>query len=228
MLNNYLQILIVEDEKDIRELIAYHLEKASFQVKEVSSSEEALKSIDHKKPALMVLDLMLPKMSGLELCQKIKNNTSTKDIPILMLTAKSKKDDVVKGLELGADDYVIKPFDIAEVVARVKAILRRSNPNLDKTIFSFKALKMDLEKHKVYVDQKEAALTLTEFKILKIMIQNQGRVLTRDQLMDLVVGKETVVTDRTIDVHMASLRKKIIYPYIETVRGMGYRFQDEI
>ena len=224
-------ILIIEDESDISELIAYHLEKNSFSVKQAKSAEEALTIIDEQKPMMIILDLMLPKMPGLELCRKLKAESQTKDISILMLTAKSEKEDIIKGLEMGADDYVTKPFDVREVVARVRALLRRktSAHELGQPGFSYKKLKIDWERHKVYIHAQPISLTLMEFKILKCLIQNQGRVLTRDRLLDGVLGKEAAVVDRTIDVHIQSLRKKMgeKNQYIETIRGIGYRFMDE-
>ena len=224
-------ILIIEDESDIRELVTYHLEKNSFSVKQAKSAEEALTIIDEQKPMMIILDLMLPKMPGLELCSKLKRESQTKDISILMLTAKSEKEDIIKGLEMGADDYVTKPFDVREVVARVRALLRRktSAHELGQPGFSYKKLKIDWERHKVYIHAQPISLTLMEFKILKCLIQNQGRVLTRDRLLDGVLGKEAAVVDRTIDVHIQSLRKKIgeKNQYIETIRGIGYRFMDE-
>ena len=224
-------ILIIEDESDIRELVTYHLEKNSFSVKQAKSAEEALTIIDEQKPMMIILDLMLPKMPGLELCRKLKAESQTKDISILMLTAKSEKEDIIKGLEMGADDYVTKPFDVREVVARVRALLRRkaSAHELGQPGFSYKKLKIDWERHKVYIHAQPISLTLMEFKILKCLIQNQGRVLTRDRLLDGVLGKEAAVVDRTIDVHIQSLRKKMgeKNQYIETIRGIGYRFRDE-
>ena len=231
MLKTQSYILITEDESDIRELIAYHLEQNSFSVKQAKSAEEALYIINEQKPIMILLDLMLPKMSGLELCRKLKAESQTQDIPILMLTAKSKKEDIIKGLEMGADDYVTKPFDVREVVARVRALLRRktSAHELGQPGFSYKKLKIDWERHKVYIHAQPISLTLMEFKILKCLIQNQGRVLTRDRLLDGVLGKEAAVVDRTIDVHIQSLRKKMgeKNQYIETIRGIGYRFRDE-
>ena len=231
MLKTQSYILITEDESDIRELIAYHLEKNSFSVKQAKSAEEALPIINEQKPIMIILDLMLPKMSGLELCHKLKKESQTQDIPILMLTAKSEKEDIIKGLEMGADDYVTKPFDVREVVARVRALLRRktSAHELGQPGFSYKKLKIDWERHKVYIHAQPISLTLMEFKILKCLIQNQGRVLTRDRLLDGVLGKEAAVVDRTIDVHIQSLRKKMgeKNQYIETIRGIGYRFRDE-
>ena len=220
-------ILIVEDEEDISQLLAYHFKKEKFLVKEVKTAEQALSLVREASPRLIILDLMLPHMSGLEMCKTLKENTETKGIPILMLTAKSGKEDIIKGLECGADDYVTKPFDVREVAARVKAILRRNSSRDAIDIFSYKALKVDWERHKVYVHQKEISLTLTEFKILKSLVHNQGRVLTRERLIDMAIGLETEVIDRTIDVHIQALRKKLGFQYIETIRGIGYRFRDE-
>lgn len=224
------KILIVEDEKDIGDLLSYHLKKEFFPVKQVKSAEEALLWLEEEKPLLIILDIMLPKMSGLEFCNKIKSNPKTKDIAVLILTAKSAKEDIVRGLQLGADDYVTKPFDISEIVARIKAILRRtSSRTVTEQEFKYASLRIHWARHKIYMNKKEIKLTLTEFKILKALIENHGRVLTRDRLLDEVTGGETVVIDRTIDVHIQSLRKKLGGgdTYIETIRGIGYRFRDE-
>ena len=226
MQNDALSILIIEDEKDIRNLLAYHLKKNLFNPLEASHAEEALQKISLLKPHLIILDLMLPKTSGLDLCQLLKKNIATQNIPILMLTAESSKEDIVKGLELGADDYVTKPFDIKEVMARIKAILRRTHtPEKSLATFTHKELMIDWEKYRLHKNSQEIHITLTEFKLLKILTQYQGRVLTREQLLSALTGDEKVVIDRNIDVHITSLRKKI-GPYIETVRGIGYRFQE--
>jgi len=187
----------------------------------------SLKKISLQKPSLIILDLMLPKLSGLEFCKMIRGKSTLQDIPILMLTAKSSKEDIVQGLEMGADDYVTKPFDIKEVLARINTLLRRTSLHSEptKSFFRYKDLHIEWEKYRVMKKEKECHLTLTEFKLLKTLIQNQGRVLTRDSLLTAMTGDEKVVIDRNIDVHITSLRKKI-GPYIETIRGIGYRFED--
>lgn len=223
------KIVIVEDEKHIRELLAYHLEKNRYTPHAYASAEEARPSIATLDPHLIILDLMLPKMSGLELCKELKKNPKTKDVAILMLTAKSSKEDIIQGLELGADDYVTKPFDIREVMARIQAILRRDNAKESaSSVFSYKDFKIDWERYQATQDKKELSFTQTEFKILKALTSHQGKVLTRDQLLDLINVHEKVVIDRNIDVHILSIRKKCgkDQNYIETIRGIGYRFKD--
>ncbi|MBI2608998.1 MAG: response regulator transcription factor [Deltaproteobacteria bacterium] len=223
-------ILIIEDEKDINDLLVYHLNKENFEVTQALNAEEGLKKITQKLPDLVILDLMLPQMSGLELCEELKTQENTKNMAVVMLTAKSETADIVYGLELGADDYITKPFDIREVVARLKAVLRRAfHKRKSEESFSYKGLKADWARHKIFVDKEEVHLTLTEFKILKALVENHGRVLTRDKLLDMVVGHDTAVIDRTIDVHILALRKKLKNwgQFIETIRGIGYRLQDE-
>ena len=228
------KIVLVEDEKHIRELLAYHLEKNKYTAHAYVSAEEARPVITTLAPHLIVLDLMLPKMSGLEFCKELKKNPKTKDVAILMLTAKSSKEDIIQGLELGADDYVTKPFDIREVMARIQAILRRNGTKESvSSIFSYQDLKIDWERYQatqgsLTQGKKELSFTQTEFKILKALTSHQGKVLTRDQLLDLINAQEKAVIDRNIDVHILSIRKKCgkDQSYIETIRGIGYRFKD--
>jgi len=223
------KIVIIEDEKHIRELLTYHLVKNKYAITACASAEEALPVIQSQCPHLIILDLMLPKMSGLELCKELKKNPKTKDVSILMLTAKSLKEDIIQGLELGADDYVTKPFDIREVLARIHAILRRNGTQEGAvSIFSYQDLKIDWERYQATQGGQELSFTQTEFKILKALTSHQGKVLTRDQLLDLINVHEKVVIDRNIDVHILSIRKKCgkNQSYIETIRGIGYRFKD--
>ncbi|MBI2027248.1 MAG: response regulator transcription factor [Deltaproteobacteria bacterium] len=223
-------ILVVEDETSINDLIAYHLEKFHYEVQQALSAEEAMKYIEQKTPDMIVLDLMLPKMSGTEFCKVLKRSCETADIGILMLTAKSEKQDIIRGLDAGADDYLTKPFDIEELLARIKSILRRLKQRTsDAVIFSKGPLNIDWARHKIKVNDRSVKLTPTEYKILKTLIENQGRVLTRDRILDLVMGSGTVVIDRTIDVHVLGLRKKlgVKNDFIETIRGVGYRFRDD-
>ncbi len=223
------KIVIVEDEKHIRELLAYHLEKNRCTVHAYASAEEARPVITTLDPHLIILDLMLPKMSGLELCKELKKNSKTQTAAILMLTAKSSKEDVIQGLELGADDYVTKPFDIREVMARIHAILRRHHTKESvSSVFYYKDLKIDWERYQATQGKKELSFTQTEFKILKALTSHQGKVLTRDQLLDIINAQEKAVIDRNIDVHILSIRKKCgkDQSYIETIRGIGYRFKD--
>jgi len=233
LMNMKSKILILEDESDINDLIAYHLKKKGYDVAQAFTVNEAHEKILRQKPALLVLDLMLSDMSGVKYCEQLKADKSTQDIAILMLTAKSEHEDILKGFEAGADDYVTKPFQVQEVIARIDAILRRVQSDFKKeAVFHYRDLEIHWERHKVYAKKKEVKLTLTEFNILKTLAQNQGCVLTRDRLLDAVSGDANVI-DRTIDVHMQALRKKIgsaknvVDQYIETIRGVGYRFRDE-
>jgi len=230
MSESKLHIFIVEDERSINDLIAYHLEKHRYEVTQAFSAEEAQKHMERKIPDLVILDLMLPKMSGMEFCKILKQSKHTHNMGILMFTAKGEKYDIIRGLDAGADDYLSKPFDLEELIARVKALLRRlKQKNALSDSFSKNSLNIDWARHKVRVADKNIQLTLTEYKILKALIENQGRVLTRDRILDLVMGTDTVVIDRTIDVHILSLRKKLGLKndFIETIRGVGYRFRDD-
>lgn len=222
-------ILVVEDEEDIRELVRYNLQKEGFSVTDVGSGEEALKVIYSTPPTLIVLDLMLPGVDGLEICRRLKKNTDTKDIFIIMLTAKSEEADVVVGLELGADDYITKPFSPRVLLARVGAVLRRSSKTEEtKKILDLGDIVIHPGKHEVIVHDKKIDLTLTEFKILYYLASHSGWVFTRNQILDAVGGEGYIVTDRSVDVQIVSLRKKLgqIGKYIETVRGIGYKFRE--
>ncbi len=222
------KILIVEDEKDIVEMIVYNLKKEGYTTVSVLNGQRAVSLAKRERPDLIILDLMLPDIDGFEICKQLRNNEITGLIPIIMLTARSQEADKVTGLELGADDYVTKPFSPRELVARMKAVLRRHEPlviqkKTDKGIIS-----IDSVKHRVFVSGKEVALTHTEFKLLEFMAQRPGVVFTRDRLLDSVFGYDSEVYDRTVDAHVKSLRKKLgkARHYIETVRGSGYRFRE--
>lgn len=222
-------VLIAEDDKAILELIDYNLKLEGFKTCLVSQGDEVLAQIQKQKPDLVLLDLMLPGENGLEICKKMRAQESTKKIPVIMLTAKSSETDKVVGLEVGADDYVTKPFSTKELVARVKASLRRHKviSQIQKDVLQKGDLAIDLRSYKVTIRSVEVGLTLTEYKILRELMAAQGEVLSRQDLVHIVMGPDVSVTDRTIDVHLASLRKKI-GPYadhIETVRGVGYRFK---
>ena len=221
-------ILIVEDERDISEMIEYNLQKEGYETICVSSGEEAVQAAKKKNPDLVILDIMLPGIDGFETCKKLKSSEITSPIPIIMLTAKSREADKVVGLEIGADDYMTKPFSPRELTARIKAVLRRGesvflNKKIVKGILS-----IDSVKHKVLVKGKEILLTHTEFKLLEFMAKRPGIVLSRDKLLDGVFGYDSAVYDRTIDTHIKSLRKKLglARDYVETVRGVGYRFAE--
>ena len=224
-------IVIVEDEKDIREVIHYNLSREGYQVLSAEDGQKGLDLIKKNSPDLVILDLMLPEVDGLEVCRLLKENAKTKTIPIIMLTAKSEESDVVLGLGLGADDYVTKPFSQKELVARVKSLLRRTHIMIDDYQMSgalkFNGLYINPEAYEVKIDGQVVAMTLTEFKLLHELAQKPNRVFTRDKLMDHVTKENTFIIDRNIDVHILSIRKKLgsYRSLIETVRGVGYRFK---
>ena len=223
-------IFVVEDEPDIRETLSYNLNQEGFKVSEFSDAESCLNKIKEKKPELIILDLMLPGMSGLDLCKLVKSNNELKNISIIMLNAKSEEIDRIVGFELGADDYVTKPFSVRELILRVKVILKKSFEDLNEsTIIEFGQIKLNLDAYEVEVDDKEIFLTTLEFKLLKHLIERKGRVQTRDQLLGDVWGYSSEVTTRTVDTHIKRLREKLgdIGAYIQTVRGVGYRLNNQ-
>lgn len=225
------RVLVVDDEADIRELLKYNLDQEGFNVDVVDDGEHALEALKKNKYDLLLLDLMLPGLPGLELCKQIKRQAELESIPIIMISAKSSEIDIIVGLELGADDYITKPFSPKEVVARIKAIFRRidekrfSEPQQE---YKFEELSLDIPRHEVRLDGKEIRLTTTEFRILQCLMSRLGQVFTRDELIDFALGKNISVVDRTIDVHITNLRKKIgkYGAYIESIRAVGYRFKD--
>jgi phosphate regulon transcriptional regulator PhoB len=229
------KILVVEDESDIRELIRYNLVQEGFAVEEAADGAEALERITRRAPDLMLLDLMLPRMPGLELCRQLRAQPETAQLPIIVLTAKGSELDRVLGLEMGADDYIVKPFSPREVVARVKALLRRVNAAADHmapVLFERGRLKMDFSTYEVFVDDKKKELALREFELLRFFVQHPLRVYSREQLLDLVWGRDTFVEPRTIDVHVRRLRQQIERDdsnpeLILTVRSVGYRFNPD-
>ncbi len=223
------RIFIVEDEEEIQELVRYNLTKEGFVVSGTDSGEEALRKIPRERPDLVVLDLMLPGVDGLEVCRSLKRDSSTRDIPIIMLTAKSEESDVVAGLELGADDYITKPFSPRVLTARVRAALRRnSNQPTDMSVIRTHNILIHPGRHEVLVDNEPVSLTPTEFRVLQTLALRPGWVFTRNQIADSVHGGELVVTERSVDVHIVGLRKKLgeASQWIETVRGVGYRFKE--
>lgn len=221
-------ILIVEDEKDIVEMIEYNLEKEGYTTACAVSGEDAIHAAKKIRPDLIILDLMLPGIDGFETCKRLRNNEITAQIKIIMLTAKSREADKVIGLELGADDYMTKPFSPRELTARIKAVLRRGEHPLIQKKIEIGIVTIDSVKHKVSVGGKEVSLTHTEFKLLEFMAFRPGIVLSRDKILDGVFGYDSASYDRTIDAHIKSLRKKLgkARDYIETVRGSGYRFME--
>ncbi len=224
------KILVVEDEEDIQELIRYNLAREAFNVTCVTCGEEGLKSALAMSPDLMVLDLMLPGVDGLEVCRTLKANPETASIPVLMVTAKGEESDVVTGLEMGADDYVTKPFSPKILLSRIKAVLRRNRGRVvDKNeVIKIKQLMIHPGRHEVQVENKVIDLTFTEFRILQTLASRPGWVFTRSQIVDAVRGENYAVTDRSVDFQVVGLRRKLgsCAEYIQTVRGIGYRFQE--
>jgi len=222
-------ILVVDDEEDILELVKLHLSREGFTVVLAETGEQALKLVQTQPPGLVVLDLMLPGVDGLDVCKRMKADPRTRQIPIVMLTAKGEEADIVTGLELGADDYMTKPFSGRVLVARIRRILRREREETDREqVVEIRNLVIDSARHEVRIDGKPISLTLTEFRILRTLAVRPGRVFTRYQIVDTVHGGDYLVTDRAVDVQIVSLRRKLgkYAKYIETVRGVGYRFRD--
>jgi DNA-binding response OmpR family regulator len=217
------RILVVDDEQDLCEILCFNLEMAGYEVVVAYSAEEALGMMEHID--MLLLDVMMPGMSGFELAGQLKRSERTASIPIIFLTAKDTEEDMLRGFEMGADDYVAKPFSIREVLARVKAVLGRSATNGD--IIRFRNLCMDVQARRVVVDGQEVALTKTEFSILHLLLTHQGRVFTRNQLIERVWPTDVVVTERTVDVNLTRLRKKIgeYAACISNKTGFGYYFQ---
>ncbi len=226
------KLLIVEDEPDIQELIRYHLSKEGYDVHLLASGDECLETSLREKPDLVLLDVMLPGIDGFEVCRILKSHAETALMPIILLTAKGEDADIVTGLELGAEDYITKPFSPKVLIARVRAVLRRSRgEQIEETQRSieYSGISIDPERFKVFVLGTEVALTHTEFKILYLLVCHAGKVFTREQIVDKVHGDDYPVTMRSIDVQIVSLRKKLdsLGELIETVRGVGYRFKEE-
>jgi len=226
------RILVVEDDEDIMELIAYNLEREKYSVTKAESGEAALAATTKFRPDLVLLDLMLPETDGLEVCRQLKSSPQTESVPIIMVTAKGDEPDVVTGLELGADDYVSKPFRPKELMARVRAVLRRAAqpaPPSDMEIIKTTDIEIHPGKREVTVKGKLVELTYTEFQVLYVLAQRPGWVFTRYQIVDAVRGENYPVTDRSVDVQIVGLRKKLgkAGKHIETVRGIGYRFREQ-
>jgi DNA-binding response OmpR family regulator len=224
------RILIVEDDKNISKLVKYNLEKADYECLTASSGEKALQVLKSHPVELMILDIMLPEMNGFDVCRSVKQEPSLKSIPIIMLTAKGEETDRIVGLELGADDYIVKPFSPRELVLRVKAILKRGKAEESKKdILAVGDININIPRHEVTVKDKEITLTTIEFKLLKTLIERQGRVQTRETLLSDVWNIYTPVDTRTVDTHIKRLRIKLGKPgnLIVTVRGLGYKLKDE-
>ncbi|WP_291236830.1 response regulator transcription factor [Frisingicoccus sp.] len=218
-------IYCLEDERNIRELIVYTLESSGFHAAGFSNSTDFFAAVVNEKPELILLDIMLPKESGLTVLQKLKDSMVTKDIPVIMVTAKGSEFDKVTGLNMGADDYIAKPFGMMEFIARVRAVLRRGGIKESGNVLEYKSLVIHPEKHEVLVDGTAVTLTLKEFELLKYLIENRDIVVTRNQILGHVWGYDFDGETRTVDVHIRTLRQKLgeCGRYIETVRGVGYR-----
>ena len=223
------QILVVEDEEDILELVSFNLKKEGYKVKGVTSGEEALQEVRREVPNLIILDLMLPGVNGFDVCKSLRNDYRTKTIPVIMLTARSEEADIVIGLELGADDYLTKPFSPRELIARVRAILRRSEARVSEheALLKVHDIEINVKRHEVLISGNQINLTSTEFRVLRLLADRPGWVFTRDQIVGAVHDQEYAVTDRSVDVMIVGLRRKlgVSGQYIETVRGVGYRMK---
>jgi DNA-binding response OmpR family regulator len=225
------RILVIEDDKHISRLVKYNLEKAGYDAVVVEDGEQALEHLGRQSADLIVLDIMLPKMDGFEVCRSIKQDPKLKDIPVIMLTAKGEEVDRIVGLELGADDYVVKPFSPRELVLRIKAILKRGKmEESPKEVIQRGNLVINIPKHRVTVNNKEVVLTPIEFKLLVTLIERKGRVQSRDRLLSDVWDIHADVFSRTVDTHIKRLREKLgkAGAQIETIRGMGYKFREEV
>jgi two-component system, OmpR family, alkaline phosphatase synthesis response regulator PhoP len=223
-------ILVVEDEEDIRELLKYNLEKEGYQVFGAGTGEEALRAVRDRRPDLILLDLMLPGIDGLEVCRRVRGEAQTQPLPIIMLTAKGEEADIVTGLELGADDYIVKPFSPRVLLARLRAALRRRSQPLPPQTAAIKTDELVIHpgRHEVLLQGQPIQLTVTEFRLLHLLVRKPGWVFTRTQIVNEIHGEDYPVSDRSIDVQIVSLRKKLgaFGSQIETIRGIGYRFKD--
>lgn len=224
------KICIVEDEEDILDLLRHNLEREGYQVVAAASGEEAVKTISRQMPDLVLLDLMLPGMDGLEVCREIKRSPQTAGIPVMMVTAKGEESDIVAGLELGADDYIVKPFSFKVMLARVRSLLRRKRNILADPAAVVRAYDLVINpgRHEVLLRGKPLEMTFSELRILHYLASRPGWVMTRDQIVDAVRGTDYAVTDRAVDVQIVGIRRKLgaRADYIETVRGVGYRFKE--
>ena len=222
-------IYCVEDERNIRELLVYTLGTTGFEAKGIRDGKELKKALKEEIPQLILLDIMLPGEDGYSILEKLKSNQETKDIPVIMVTAKEAEYDKVKALDSGADDYITKPFEMMEFIARVKAVLRRAAKQAGKKEYTYKGLTIHVERHQVFDRERAVELTLKEFELLRYLMENQGIVLSRDQILEKIWGYEYAGETRTVDVHIRTLRQKLGESgfLIETVRGVGYRIGDK-
>ena len=220
-------IYIVEDDTNIREIESFALKNSGYQVQDFGNAKEFYRAVKEKKPDLALLDIMLPDEDGMEILQKLRKNPETKRLPIIMVTAKATELDRVKGLDLGADDYIIKPFGVMELISRVKALLRRSMGEIQEKILKVDEILMDDERHQVYVSDKPCELTFKEYELLRLFMQNRGIVLSRDVIMDRIWDMNCDVESRTLDVHLKTLRAKLgdSAHHIKTIRNVGYRME---
>lgn len=224
------RIILVEDEEDIAALIKLQAEISGYKLHVEVDGLNGLRAIEREKPDLVILDIMLPGQSGLDVCRKVKTNPELKDIPVIIISAKSEELDVVLGLELGADDYVTKPFSPKILFSRVRAVLRRgTEPEKAPKSLTFGPFTLEVDRYQVRKNDKYIPVTLSEFGIIRRLASNRGKVMTRNQLLDDIQNSDAFIVDRNIDVHIASIRKKLgpNFDYIETVRGVGYRFKED-
>lgn len=224
-------VLIVEDEPAQVEVLRYNLENKGFRTAVASAGEEALLLADEEEPDLVILDWMLPDISGIEICRRLKSQQKTKTMPIIMLTARGEEEDRIRGLESGADDYVVKPYSPNEMIARVQAVLRRSHPEIEDEVILYADIRMDLARHRVSRNDTSIHLGPTEFRLLRVLMERPGRVFSREQLLDRAWGRDVYVESRTVDVHIRRLRKALnisgTTDIIRTVRGTGYAIDSE-
>jgi two-component system phosphate regulon response regulator PhoB len=225
-------ILVVDDEAALLTLVRYNLEKGGFEVGEAVDGEEAMLMIRERRPDLILLDWMLPRLSGIEVCRRVRRQADTQNLPIIMLTARGEESDRVRGLDYGADDYIVKPFSPSELVARVRAVLRRLRPAFEAELIEYAGVTMDLAEYRVTRDGDDIRLAPTEFRLLRHFMENPGRVYSREQLLDAVWGREIYLEPRTVDVHVRRLRKSLNaggkQDIIRTVRAAGYSLDQQI
>lgn len=232
MSQNNVNVLLVEDEEAIREMVNFSLERAGFEVTEAADASVAQSLISQQLPDIVLLDWMLPGISGIDLARRWRQDGRTQHVPIIMLTARGEEEDKLRGFDIGVDDYITKPFSTQELIARMKAILRRRNKPDADTVLVAKGLKLDTVGHRVSVDDKSLALGPTEYRLLQFFMSHPERVFTRSQLLDQVWGNDVYIEERTVDVHIRRLRK-LLEPYacadfVQTVRGAGYRFSQQV
>ena len=220
------RVLLVEDEPAQRTVLAYNLEAEGFAVTQADNGEDAMVLVDEEEPDIIILDWMMPKVSGIEVCRRLKMRPETRSIPIIMLSARAEEVDRIRGLETGADDYVVKPYSVLELMARARAQLRRVRPSTAGVVLEYEDIRLDPESHRVYRGDKVVKLGPTEFKLLVTLMERPGRVFSREQLLDLVWGRDIYVDTRTVDVHVGRLRKSLMQhgggDPVRTVRGAGY------